>query len=643
MDPILSKLRICIPLLLVFAFTQSFVLLVFLFVLSYFITMDKMQLISKRIESIPVDIRTSVNFIIYILKTKTYSARKWTTAQIFQSHVKKHPDKIAFKHEDSVWTYQEVEDYSNQVSNFFFNKDFKKGDAVAIFVETRPEYVCYWLGLSKFGVISALINTNQRKDVLTHSIKVAKCKAVIVGVELLDALLEVLPSLPGLSVYVVGKIKDIPNSCVHLDEELKQCATEPLTKEIAKMNMMDPILYIYTSGTTGLPKAAIMSHCRFLFMTLAIYYMLKIKKNDIVYDSLPLYHTAGGMLGVGQVLINGCTVALRSKFSVSNFWTDCIKYECTVAQYIGEMCRYLLASPERPEEKLHKVRLVFGNGLRSQIWNQFVNRFNIKQIGEFYGATEGNANMINIDSTPGAVGYVPWFAKGIYPVTLIKVHQDSVEPIRNQEGFCIRCKSGEAGILIGSIKDTVPSRVFNGYADSKESEKKILKNVFEEGDKYFNTGDILVQDDYGYFYFKDRTGDTFRWKGENVATSEVEAVISNVVGLRDAIVFGVEIPNLEGRAGMAVIVDEDGILEMEELVKGMKESLPSYARPIFLRVIKQVPITGTFKLQKTDLQKEGFNPITVNDPLYFFDQSKDLFTPINKTLYEEIISGKRRL
>lgn len=290
-----------------------------------------------------------------------------------------------------------------------------------------------------------------------------------------------------------------------------------------------------------MPKAAIITHLRFFFMVSGCFQMFSLTADDIIYNTLPLYHTAGGMLGVGIVVLYGTTMALRKKFSASNFWTDCIKYNCTVAQYIGELCRFLLLTPEKPEDKMHKVKLMFGNGLRSTIWPQFANRFNIKNIGEAYGATESNTNLANIDNTIGAVGFVPPAFKFIYPVKLIKCDEETGEPIRNENGFCIPCECGEAGVFIGKITPNHASRSFAGYADKAASEKKILRDAFKKGDMYFNSSDILAMDIFGSYYFKDRTGDTYRWRGENVSTSEVEGTIMRVAGLSDCVVYGVDV------------------------------------------------------------------------------------------------------
>lgn len=288
-------------------------------------------------------------------------------------------------------------------------------------------------------------------------------------------------------------------------------------------------------------KAAVITNLRFQFMVSGTFMMFGMDDSEVVYNTLPLYHTAGGMLGVGLVLQFGITMALRKKFSASNFWTDCIKYNCTSAQYIGELCRFLLLTPSKPEETQHKVRFMFGNGLRPQIWSQFVKRFNIEQIGEIYGATESNANLANFYNKVGAVGFVPPCATFLYPVNLVRCDEETGEPLREANGRCMRCEPGEPGVFIGKINPAHAARSFAGYADKSASEKKVLKNVFKEGDMYFNSSDILVMDIFGYYYFKDRTGDTFRWRGENVASAEVEGIVMRVAGLSDCVVYGVDV------------------------------------------------------------------------------------------------------
>ncbi|KAF2899944.1 hypothetical protein ILUMI_06243, partial [Ignelater luminosus] len=436
-----------------------------------------------------------------------------------------------------------ADEFANKVAKYFKSKGFQKGDCVALLLENRPEYPCIWIGLAKIGVVTSLINTNLVSDPLLHSLKVCKCKAVIFGSNNGEAIRNIMPNLTSLKLYQFNEetkeSKKILPGCQDLRTELDNVTSKPLEKE-SHLGIKDPLVYIYTSGTTGLPKAAVITNVRFMFMAMAVYCLARLNTKDIVYNPLPLYHTAGGMLGVGQTLLKGITLAIRKKFSASNYWKDCAKHNCTVAQYVGEICRYVLAAPQnQPVE--HNVRAIFGNGLRPQIWSEFVKKFNIRHVFEVYGATEGISNMINIDNTVGCVGFVPRYCRWAYPVTLIKCDEATGEPIRNKKGHCIECDVNEAGLIIGKINPKKGVFNFKGYSDEKATEKKILQNVFRDGDMYFNSGDILYGDEFGNFFFKDRTGDTFRWKGENVSTSEIEAVISNIVHLNDAVVFGVEV------------------------------------------------------------------------------------------------------
>ncbi|XP_059478780.1 long-chain fatty acid transport protein 4-like [Neocloeon triangulifer] len=594
-------------------------------------------------KTLPRDARGAIGFAKVNWRLRNWEKTNMNAVKLFHSIVKKNPNKVAFHFEDQTWTFKQVLDYSRRVASYFHNAGYKQGDVVALLSTNRPEYVAIWLGLAEIGVQAALINSNLRQLPLIHSITkaVTGCTAIIFEAgELTDAVRDIESELNGMLKLQLGAGNSNLTGAKSLDTELEKVSTKPIPGAVEKLGPKDKLVYIYTSGTTGLPKAAVITHLRFMFMSTGVNIMLRVRENDCIYTPLPLYHTAGGMLGIGSVVLCGASMAIRKKFSVTNFWTDCIKYKCTAAQYIGETCRYLLSAPVKPEDRAHSVRIMFGNGLRPQIWTKFVDRFGIKEIGEFYGATEGNSNIVNFDNTVGAVGFVPRYAGKIYPLALVKVDEETGEPIRGPNGLCIRCKIGEAGVFVGKINKKRAVNDFHGYADQKASEKKIVTNVFEKGDAYFNSGDILEMDEFGYFYFRDRTGDTFRWKGENVATSEVEAVISNVAGLNDAVVYGVQIPGAEGRAGMASIV---GITTEEDLAKlaaGIKSNLPSYARPIFLRVLKELPMTGTFKLKKVDLQKEAYNMDIVKDPMYYIDQKTGQFKRLTREVYQDILDKK---
>ncbi|XP_011351546.2 long-chain fatty acid transport protein 4 isoform X2 [Ooceraea biroi] len=572
-----------------------------------------------------------------------WEKREYTVAKLFSKYAEAHPEKIAYIFEDKEWSYQKLEEFSNCIGRYFRAKSFSQFDSIALFMENRPEYIGTWLGLNKGGFVGALVNTNLRHEVLLHSIKTAECKAVIFGSDLKDAIRDIKDKIPDVGLYQWSEVAGTPvlEGAVDLNAEMNSIDPGPLVVQLSLGSPRDKLIYIYTSGTTGMPKAAVINNLRFMYIARGLCTMLKLRPDDRIYDSLPLYHTAGGIIGAGQALLCGVTVVLRKRFSASNFWPDCVRYKCTIAQYIGEICRFLMTVPPSQYDTSHKVRLMVGNGLRPQIWESFVKRFGVKQIGEIYGATEGNSNLVNFDNKVGAVGFLPRYLFHLYPVALLKINDETGELIRGPDGFCIRCKPGEAGLFVGKIDPKKVISSFTGYLDKKASGQKILRDVFKKGDQVFNSGDILIMDELGYFYFRDRTGDTFRWRGENVATSEVEAVISNIINLKDAVVYGVQIPGNEGRAGMVSIYDPDKSLDLKVLTEGLKKCLPSYARPRFIRVLTDLPITGTYKLKKKDLQQEAFDIKKVKDTIYFLN--KDVYVRLTDELYNDIVEGKLRI
>ncbi|ETN57977.1 AMP dependent ligase [Anopheles darlingi] len=595
----------------------------------------------------PRDIKALTRYIKLLRLVKRHAKNNATIGDIFSEFVSKQPEKTCLVCEGRSWTFREVNDYANRLANVFHSHGYKHGDVVGLLQENRPEFVATWLGLSKLGVIVPLINHNLRKNALVHSVTVANCSALIYGEALADAVAEITDTLPSsVALYQVNEAVQRPVLANAKDlATLMQSASKELpTSGIKKPDHHDKLIYIYTSGTTGLPKAAVITHSRYIFIAAAISIVAGFRSDDTFYTPLPLYHTAGGMMSIGQALIFGATVVTRKKFSASQFFTDCQKYNCTIAQYIGEMCRYILATPVSATDKAHKVRLIFGNGLRPQIWPQFVSRFNIPRVAEFYGATEGNANIVNIDNTVGAIGFVSRIIPIVYPISIIRADPATgySEPLRGKDGLCQLCKPDEPGLFIGKIIPNNPSRAFLGYVDKGATEKKIVRDIFRKGDAAFLSGDLLVADERGNLFFKDRTGDTFRWKGENVSTSEVEAEVSNAVGYRDTVVYGVEVPNLEGRAGMAAILDPERQVDLEVLARTIKDTLPSYARPQFVRLLSKVDMTGTFKLKKLDLQEEGFDPSAIEDSVYYLT-SKGQYELLTPEIYEKIKRGEVRL
>ncbi|XP_038222804.1 long-chain fatty acid transport protein 4-like [Zerene cesonia] len=599
----------------------------------------------------PRDLRALRCYLRVLWLAKKCQRNNSTLPDLFHEVVQRHPEKPCFLFQDEVWTFKEVEDYSLRMTAVLRNEGIKKGDIVGLMTNNCAQMPALWIGSARIGAVCPLINTNQRGNALIHSINIAKCNVLIFSDEYLSAVQEISGQLdPSLKLYKFthrplnspkpekASGDGIPN----LTDLLEATPPAPWTKTDG-YGFQGKILYIYTSGTTGLPKAAVISNSRLIFMVSGVHY-LQLNSSDIVYCPLPMYHTAGGVVSVGQALLFGCTVVLKPKFSASQYFPDCAKYKATVAHYIGEMCRYVLATPPSPADKLHNVRVIFGNGLRPQIWTEFVNRFNIQCVTEFYGATEGNANIANTDGTPGAIGFISRIFPSLYPIAIIKVDQETGEPIRDSSGLCQIAGPNEPGVFIGKISPNNPSREYHGYVDKAASDKKVVRDVFSHGDSAFISGDILVADELGYLYFRDRTGDTFRWRGENVSTSEVEGAVSRVARHRDAVVYGVLVPNTEGRAGMCGIVDPDGSLDLDKLAKDLARDLPAYARPIFVRVMDRMDMTGTFKMRKTDLQKEGFDPSLVKtDKLYYLDVKQNKYLPLGPEEYENINTGKIRL
>uniref|UniRef100_A0A4W3GIR2 Arachidonate--CoA ligase n=1 Tax=Callorhinchus milii TaxID=7868 RepID=A0A4W3GIR2_CALMI len=584
------------------------------------------------------------------LSVKHHLKQNHTVPKIFSQIVQRHPNKTALIYEgtDTKWSFADLDEYSNGVANFFHEQGYQPGDVVAIFMESRNEYVGLWLGMAKIGVEAALINFNLRMDALVHCITISKAKALVFGSDLKDALKEIHEVLgKSVQLYCSGEWDKnvVPPSTKNLDSLLEHAPKGPPVP-LQNRGFSDRLFYIYTSGTTGMPKAAIIVHSRYYRMAALVYYGFRMTADDIVYDCLPLYHSAGNIVGVGQCLLHGMTVVIRRKFSASRFWDDCIKYKCTIIQYIGEICRYLLSQPHRDVERLHNVRMALGNGLRPSIWGDFTSRFHVPQVAEFYGATECNCSLGNFNNKvhrDGACGFNSRILPHFYPIRLVRVDEDTMELIRGSDGVCIPCQPGEPGQLVGRIVQNDPLRRFDGYINETATSKKIAHDVFKKGDMAYLSGDVLVMDDCGYMYFRDRTGDTFRWKGENVSTTELEGTLSRILDMADVVVYGVDVPGVEGKAGMAAVADPNQTVDLERFYRDLEKALPSYARPVFLRILPEVSKTATFKFQKTEMKKEGFDPTLVPDRLYLLDQQQGRYVKLDKELFISIQSGRRKL
>ncbi|XP_041915015.1 long-chain fatty acid transport protein 6 [Alosa alosa] len=584
--------------------------------------------------------------IRYGIRLEIYKRTKRVVTVIdrFVQQAAEIPNKTFLIYEGVSYTYEEIDKRSNKVAQVFAERGtVKKGDTVALLMSNEPDFVCVWFGLSKLGCSVAFLNINIKSRSLLHCFNCCGAKLMVVGADLLDTLEDILPNLQedSISVWAMKKKTAYPGVNTLMDK-MEEASDKPVPAKLRGITCLKtPNLYIFTSGTTGLPKAAVITHLQSL-KAAAGFWAYGGTSDDVIYTPLPLYHSAASLVGIGGTIEMGATCVLKKKFSASQFWNDCKKHNVTIFQYIGELCRYLCNQPKGENDKQHKVHMGVGNGLRQDVWREFHRRFGEIRMCELYGSTEGNLCFMNHIGKIGAVGRSNFFYKLLFKYVLVRYDMVRDEPVRNKQGFCEPVRRGESGLLLSKIS---PQSPFFGYAGSKQlTEKKILRDVFAKGDAYFNTGDLMAEDDEDFISFKDRVGDTFRWKGENVATTEVTEILGLVDFIQEANVYGVEVPGNEGKAGMAaIIVRPDFKFDGKKLFDHAVRDLPTYARPLFIRLQESMEMTGTFKQQKFQLVASGFNPSTITDPLYFLDYSQKCYGPLTTSAYESILGGQCKL
>jgi acyl-CoA synthetase (AMP-forming)/AMP-acid ligase II len=557
----------------------------------------------------------------------------WNGARLLEELARKTPEGCCIAFEDQRLSFATVDAQVNQLARELESRGVGPGEPVALLMDNCPEYLVALTAINRLRGVAALINTNITGDGLAHALRVAKAKYAILGSEHQDKLAAVRGDLEALDperILVEGDgtpdhgFADLTSSSARHEGTPPPSKTPPVTGEA--------MCFIYTSGTTGLPKAAIITNQRWLLASnLFGRGIFEAGPGDVIYTALPLYHSNAMFAGWGAALNTGASMALRRKFSASHFWQDIRDFGATHFVYIGELCRYLLNQSPDPQDGTHSLRVISGNGLRPDIWNEFQTRFKIPLIREFYGATEGNAPIVNYLGRPGMLGRL---GPG-QVVVRCDVLTGDIE--RNAAGFCEAVPVGERGLFLGRINAL--SR-FDGYVDGDATLKKIIENVFKEGDRYFNTGDLLEVHEDGWVAFADRIGDTFRWKGENVSTNEVAEALNAAAGVLETNVYGVEVPGADGRVGMASMVCSD-TFDLDAFTAQVIAALPGYQRPYFLRIQRDMRITGTFKHQKVDYRSEGYDPSRVKDPLYFLDGER--YVPLDAALYEKIAAGTTRL
>lgn len=557
-----------------------------------------------------------------------------------EAAVDKWRDRPAMTFEGKTVTYAELDGMANRYAHWAKGQGLTRGQTVALFMPNRLEYFAVWYGLTKVGVATALINNQLTGAALAHCLNISQALHCIVDPETSPCFEDVKGQLDRhMQQWVLGPVHGEQRDLV---KALKSCSQLRPDRVTARegLTAKDTALYIFTSGTTGMPKAARITHMRAQLYMRGFAGSTGSKETDRIYVTLPLYHATGGLCALGAGLLNGGSIVLRKKFSATHFWPEIVAENCTMFVYIGELCRYLANQPEHELERAHKLRLIFGNGLRPDVWDDMLDRFRVGEVLEFYGATEGNVSLFNFDGKRGAIGRVPGYLRGKFNIRIVKFDVETETPVRGPDGCCIECAPGEVGECIGHIGGDARSN-YVGYADKAATEKKVLHDVFQKGDAWFRTGDLMRVDGDGYIYFVDRIGDTFRWKGENVATSEVAERLAAVEHVLEVNVYGVPVGDLDGKAGMAALV-ADPEFDLVAFAKYVDEHLPSYARPVFLRLQQAIETTGTFKYRKVDLVGDGFDPTRTKDPLYFRDPNKG-YVKITKTIFAKIEAGGYKL
>ncbi len=549
-------------------------------------------------------------------------------------------DRPAITFADQTLTYGQMDALANRYAHWALAQGFKRGDTVALFSLNRIDYVSIWYGLSKVGVVTALINNQLTGQALGHCLNISGASHVLVDPFAAPILEAARGELAGsVTAWRLGTGGTEPADLAHA---LSQMSDLPPTRAVrAGMTAADTALLMFTSGTTGLPKAAKVKHSRVQLYMRGFAGATGAGREDRIYIALPLYHATGGLCGVGAALLNGGSLLIRERFSTATFWSDLVAEQCTMFVYIGELCRYLVNSPVDPKEQSHKVRLAFGNGMVPDVWVQVETRFQVPRVLEFYGSTEGNVSMFNFDGQLGAIGRAPRWLGRTFNFTLAQFDVETEQPVRSSGGYCLEARVDQVGECIGRIESDNARADFSGYVDTTASEKKILRNVFAPGDAWFRTGDLMRRDGDGYFFFVDRVGDTFRWKGENVSTGEVAQRLQADPGVIEANVYGVKVPGADGRAGMAALVVDDRF-DLSSFGQRVGRDLPAYAQPVFLRLISGLAVTGTFKHRKVDLVAQGFDPEAIGSPVYVRspDASYHEMTPAELA---EIRAGHKRL
>ena len=528
-------------------------------------------------------------------------------------------------------SFAQMNELANRVAHAALAAGLTPGSVVALMMDNRPEFPMVWLGLAKVGIVTALLNTSARGRVLRHALEQTGARAFIYGSECAEQVASLGgDGLPPLLFEAEQAGTRAPAGVSSWSRALAAAAAmNPDRAAREHVCLKDPLYYIFTSGTTGLPKAALMSHLRFLNAGGVIAGLLDLTRADVLYNVLPLYHGAGGMVVVSAALQVGIPIVLKRRFSAGEFWADVRRHRVTAWYYIGELCRYLLNQPPRADDREHTLKRMSGAGLKAEVWRQFQERFGVETICEGLGSTEANYGLTNVDNLIGSVGRLPYPERSNIRVVRYDVERGSYP--RHPDGTLILCEPGEVGELIAEVLDgPTAAGFFEGYTSAEATEAKLLRDAFRPGDRWVRSGDLVRRDAEDYFYFVDRVGDTFRWKGENVSTEEVAAVLAQFPGPAVVNVYGVRVPGTEGRAGMVALTYADATrFDPRAFHQFAVARLAGYAVPLFVRVSCEAELTTTFKLRKIDLQRSGYDPLRSRDALFVRDSQAACYVPVS--------------
>jgi len=568
--------------------------------------------------------------------------KKTSLGLMFQTTAAKYSNKSAIVCGDSELTWGQFNALTNQYAHSLKSQGVARGDCVTVLIENRTELLCSIFALAKIGATAGLVNTGLTDRPLAHCISVVESKKCLVGQELLAAISGVKGNLTLQDkdyLWVADPliIADAPDWATDFSATLAGMPTDnlPETDEIVAGEIA---LYIFTSGTTGLPKPALIYHRKILSAAKPYSKVgFHAKPSDRMYICLPLYHATGFLLGIGSCLHSGASMFVRRRFSATQFWPEVQKHQTTLFIYVGELCRYLAMAPECPDEKNNPLKTMLGNGLRPDIWDTFRNRFGVKRITEIYGSSEGNVSFLNILNKESTIG------TGSVVVMLVKYDIENDEIVLDGDGKVIEVEPGEAGLMLGQIDDRYK---FDGYKNADATNDKILTDLREPGDRWFNTGDLIRTVDVGFamglphYQFVDRVGDTFRWRAENVSTNEVGEILNACDQVEISNVYGVDIPGAEGKAGMAAITLTPGQqFNAAEFTEFVDRELPAFARPVFVRIEQEQDTTGTFKLFKGKLKQQAYHLDQVDEPLYVRQPKSKQYELLDRGFYEQLING----